>query len=125
MRVLKDEGLSTVPPRQSTPSERSIVINGQAPCHELTLEALSPVPPASAGSQSAPDQAGQSSLPLGLWAEGRLFTIVNEAPFISAAKHGHPKHSFATWVLNPNCRSATSCHFQQIMYMITEWPSGR
>lgn len=47
MRVLKDEGLSTVPPRQSTPSERSIVINGGAACHVLTLEALSPAPPAS------------------------------------------------------------------------------
>lgn len=47
MRILKDEGLSTVPPRQSTPSERSIVINGEAACHVLPLEALSAAPPAS------------------------------------------------------------------------------
>ena len=45
MRILKDEGLSAVPPRQSTPSERSIVINGEAACHVLTLEALSAAPP--------------------------------------------------------------------------------
>ena len=53
MRILKDEGLSAVPPRQSTPSERSIVINGEAACHVLTLEALSAAPPASLEALSA------------------------------------------------------------------------
>lgn len=95
MRVLKDEGLSTVPPRQSTPSERSIVINGGAACHVLTLEALSPAPPASLEASQLRPRAGQSSLPQGLREGGCLLITVNEASFISAAKHGHPKCLFA------------------------------